>query len=114
MFELSALKKSVFDKLVKSMTTLQMQLEKSKEQEKPSRKRPHSLIEAVEAKARSNIYLSFDVLYSFSFNILFIDSKQWKKKFEELMRHLRLNQSILRHGNAECWRKQKQTNESRP
>lgn len=52
-FELSALKKSVFDKLVKSMTTLQMQLEKSKEQEKPSRKRPHSLIEAVEAKART-------------------------------------------------------------
>lgn len=56
LYELSGLKKSVFDKLVLSMVTLSKEMQKEQVSKPKTTKRTHSFIEVVEARA-AGIYI---------------------------------------------------------
>lgn len=58
--ELSGLKKSVFDKLVLSMITLNKDMKQEMVSKPKASKRTHSFAEAVEARA-TGVYYSFNI-----------------------------------------------------
>lgn len=79
---MGGLKKTVFDKLVQSMITLQQSVEEQKPKQKAT-KRGNTFIDAIEAKAKGKVPLS-NINNPHSYCILFFQSSKSKKMLRML------------------------------